>query len=176
MPQPAKTSVFRIPKKPQPKRSPTKRSPSPPKSKRSPSPQSPSSGSDEETEDTPALRYDSSEEEVEKPKEQKVAKPDSTLTSTTTTKDSDSSPISKEVLAEAIRSTLMSMGYNRPDEKKTNEETVAKKAEDPPTSDITDMIRSLVQEEIQKISLNKSEPEVSSSSAEESKDATRTRI
>ena len=173
MPQPAKLSVFRIPKKPQPKRSPAKRSPSPPKSQRSPSPQSPSSGSEEEMDDAPALRYDSSEEEVEKPKEKKVAKPDSTPTSTTTTtKDSDPSPLSKEFLAEAIRSTLMSMGYNRPDEKKT-EETAVKKAEDAPTSDITDMIRSLVQEEIQKISLNKSEPEVSSSSVEELKDATK---
>lgn len=167
MPQPAKTSVFRIPKKPRPK-SPlrSKKSPTPPKSKKTPSPApSSSSSSEEDTEDTPALRYDSSEEEVEKPAEQQVAKPDSTEppTSTSSVKGLDSSSIPKEVLAEAIRSTLLSMGIG-PGEKKTEEE---KPEEPPPANDITNIIRSLVQEEIQKIQQHKNEPEVSSSSAVE---------
>lgn len=164
MPQPSKTSVFRIPKKPKPKQSSprSKRSPTPPSSKRS---QSSSSASDDDMDDTPPLRYDSSEEEAEKAEEQQVAKPDSTETDTSSAKDSDTAPMSKEALAEAIRSTLMSMGFSRPDEKKAEEETVAKKPDEPAAgSDITNMIRSLVQEEIKKIHLNKSEPEVSSSS------------
>jgi hypothetical protein len=172
MPQPARTSVFRIPKKPKPKQQlPTKskRSPTPPRSKKSPSPpQSPSSSSDDDMDDTPVLRYYSSDDEADKPE-----KPDSTESSSANSSIKDSTPISQDALAEAIRSELKNMGFN-PGEKKAPDETEVKKpAEQPAGSDIATMIRSLVQEEIQKIHLNKNEPEVSSSSAVEAEDASK---
>jgi len=176
MPQPPKTAVFRIPKKVRARRSPT-----PPRRKRSPTPPT-STSADFEDDDEPPLRYDSSEEETEKPvaskveskMEKKVGRTESPVideeeNKKTAKNSEEESSLSAQKVTEMVKAALLSMGIkpvekadSRPESRNDEEKALMN------PNDIAAMVKSFVQNELSRhISPSKNEQEVSSTNEAE---------